>query len=85
MVIYEKLGTVCCCCNKKYPNQSKPKKGAEYICPRCRTIDTISSLLQEAQDRVDYDIELIDVKVIRDNLDIIDRWLNDVVYFIKEG
>ncbi len=84
MVTFVELGATCQCCNGEYLDEPKPEGDDEYTCPCCQTVDTINNLLEEAQNRVDYDMVLRDIIVVRENLSIIDNWLYDVAYLIKE-
>ena len=83
MTTFIDTGYTCQCCNKEYPNQVG--EDTEYTCPCCQTIDTIKNLLRQSLHKADYSMDLTDIKIIRENLDIINSWLNDVAYLIKES
>ena len=82
MTTFTDLGVTCQKCNKEYPDE--PKLEGEYTCPRCQTIDTIESLLNQSQNKLNYDMDRTDVIIIRENLSIIDSWLDDVVYLLNK-
>ena len=74
MPILIDLGVICQSCNKEYPDE--PNLEEEYTCPCCLTIDTITSLFNQSQNRVNYDMGLGDILVIRENLSIIENILD---------